>query len=185
VTVLYVGLAIASIGVPIGHSAVPLAKLMAAGLGEDGRRATSVLAIALTLATMNVYLGSAARLAASLAKDGSLPVWIGAGPARDVPRRPLVVIALWGALTLSLIASGVLGYEPLVHGMSACFIAVYVAATAAATRLLAGATRWCALAALISVGVVSFFSGAFLALPAICATLVWAERARLKHGNRG
>lgn len=72
IVVLYSGLAIATVGVDAGrHSSVPLAALMAAGLGGVGRRATTILAVALAMATMNVYLASAARLASALSRSGA------------------------------------------------------------------------------------------------------------------
>ena len=74
VTLLYIGLAVATIAVTAGTSSrVPLADLIAVGFGRAGRDATAVLAVALTMGTMNVYLGGAAKLAASLAEEGSLP----------------------------------------------------------------------------------------------------------------
>ena len=74
VTVLYIGLAVATIGVTGGtNSRVPLADLISVGFGRVGRDATAVLAVALTMGTMNVYLGGAAKLAASLAQEGALP----------------------------------------------------------------------------------------------------------------
>ena len=65
VTVLYIGLAVATIGVTAGtNSRVPLADLIAVGFGRAGRDATAVLAVALTMGTMNVYVGGMAKLAA-------------------------------------------------------------------------------------------------------------------------
>ncbi len=94
VTVLYAGLAVATVGVTSGsHSSVPLADLMAVGFGETGRRATTVLAVALTMGTMNVYIGGASKLAAALAEQGALARAGSRGDARrSVPRRPLLVI---------------------------------------------------------------------------------------------
>jgi amino acid efflux transporter len=55
IAVVYVGLAAATIAVTSGSgSKVPLADLMAVGLGRAGRDATAVLAVALTMGTMNV-----------------------------------------------------------------------------------------------------------------------------------
>ena len=68
VVVLYLGLAAASVGV-LGStpSQVPLADLMAAGLGETGRTVTAVLAVLLTMGTMNTYVAAAVKLAGALA----------------------------------------------------------------------------------------------------------------------
>ncbi len=46
---------------------MPLADLISVGFGRAGRDATAVLAVALTMGTMNVYMGGAAKLVASLA----------------------------------------------------------------------------------------------------------------------
>ena len=90
VTILYVGLAVATIGVSGGtDSRVPLADLISVGFGRAGRDATAVLAVALTMGTMNVYLGGAAKLAASLAGDRRPPVLARGRRERSVPRRPL------------------------------------------------------------------------------------------------
>ena len=58
VVVLYLGLAVASVGV-LGTAApsnVPLADLMAAGLGAPGRTVTAALAVLLTMGAMNAYV---------------------------------------------------------------------------------------------------------------------------------
>ena len=86
VTVLYVGLAVATIGVTAGtQSRVPLADLIAVGFGRAGRDATAVLAVALTMGTMNVYTGGMAKLAASLATEGALPAWFAGDAHRTIP----------------------------------------------------------------------------------------------------
>ena len=90
VAVLYLGLAAATIGVG-AHSDVPLADLMASGLGETGRKVTAVLAVLLTMGTMNTYMAAASQLAGTLV-PGSRPLpWIGAvaaRPARGPGGRP-------------------------------------------------------------------------------------------------
>src|SRR4051812_1382872 len=72
VVLLYLGLAAATIGVLGGaaHSDVPLADLMAAGLGAPGRDVTAVLAVLLTMGAMNTYVAAATRLAGALAAEG-------------------------------------------------------------------------------------------------------------------
>jgi amino acid transporter len=54
-----------------------------------------VLAVALTMTTINVYIGGASKLAAALAESGALPRWLG-GETRSIPRRPLVVSLVVG-----------------------------------------------------------------------------------------
>lgn len=114
---------------------------MAAGLGGAGRRATTVLAVALAMATMNVYLASAARLASALSRSRALPAWLAGDGQLSVPRRPLVVIGGIGLLLLAALAVGLTTTTVLVRATSACFVAVYVAATASAVRILHGRVR--------------------------------------------
>jgi amino acid efflux transporter len=167
VVVLYLGLAAATVGV-LGTAApsdVPLADLMAAGLGEPGRTVTAVLAVLLTTGTMNAYVAAAVKLAGALADEGSAPRAVG---------RPRIALALFvavGAAVLVPLGADALSLEALVRAMNAAFISVYVMATAAGFRLLAGAPRWAAGSACAAVVVVLAFSGAFLLVPAAIAAL--------------
>src|SRR5688572_23765862 len=132
VVVLYLGLAVATVGV-LGTAApgdVPLADLMAAGLGETGRSVTAGLAVLLTMGTMNAYVAAAVRLAGALAEEGSAP----ALAAR--PRVALGMFAAVGAALLVPLGFDVIGVDGLVRACSSAFVAVYVAATAAGVRLL-------------------------------------------------
>ena len=75
VVVLYLGLAVATIGV-LGTAApsdVPLADLMAAGLGSAGRSVTAGLAVLLTMGAMNAYVAAAVKLSGALAAEGAAP----------------------------------------------------------------------------------------------------------------
>jgi amino acid efflux transporter len=186
VTVVYVGLAAATIAVTAGTgSRVPLADLIAVGFGRAGRDATAVLAVALTMGTMNVYLGGAAKLAAALAAEGALPRWVGAGAPRSVPRRPLVAIALLGAALLGALVAGFSSTDTLVRATSACFVAVYLLALASAVRILDGRARAAGAAALGLIAVVAAFSSAFLLVPAGVALAALAVRraSRRSHGD--
>ena len=182
VTVLYVGLAAATIAVTAGTaSRVPLADLISVGFGELGRDATAVLAVALTMGTMNVYLGGAAKLAAALAGEGVMPRWLGAGAERSVPRRPLAVIAALGIALLAGLRAGIGSTEDLVRAASALFIAVYVLAIFAAVRILDGLVRAASICALVLVLVLTIFSGAFLAVPAAVAALALLVRRETRR----
>src|SRR3954470_15123223 len=108
VTTLYVGLAVATIAVTAAGSwKVPLADLVAVGFGRAGRDATAVLAVALTMGTMNVYMSGMAKIAASLAEGRALPVWLARGAERSIPRRPLAVFFVTYVAMLAALASGV------------------------------------------------------------------------------
>jgi amino acid efflux transporter len=177
IAVVYVCLAAATIAVTSGSgSKVPLADLMGVGLGTAGRDATAVLAIALTMGTMNVYLSGAAKLAAALSGSGALPAWLGRGAPRSVPRRPLGVIAAAGTAMLAALIAGLWSTDALIRSTSACFVAVYVLALASAVRILPGTARACAAVALVLTVVVSAFTSVYLLVPAGIALVTLALR---------
>jgi amino acid efflux transporter len=171
VAVLYLGLAVATIAVLGGApgSRVPLADLMQRGLGDPGRTATAVVAVLLTTGAMNAYVAGAGRLAAAMAHDGALPAWMGRR------RNPQLLVGAVGGVLLVALAAGVLGVEPLIRVSSTCFVVVYVAATAAGTRLLAGRLRAASAVSLALVLVVLAFSGPYLAAPVAIALLAIAR----------
>jgi amino acid efflux transporter len=178
VVVLYLGLAVVTVGVlgTAAPSQVPLADLMAAGLGAPGRTATAALAVLLTMGTMNAYIAAAVKLAGALAHEGSAP----AALARA--GRALATIATAGALLLIPLAADLLSVEGLIRATSASFVAVYVTATAAGVRLLEGAARAAAAVAFAAVVVVLGFSGPYLIVPAAVAggaLVVAARRSRI------
>jgi amino acid efflux transporter len=180
VTVLYISLAIATIAVTGGSpSHVPLADLISVGFGRVGRDATALLALALTMGTMNVYLGGAVKLAAALAHTGAVPRWLGAG-GRTVPLRPLALFAVIGIVLLGGLAVGLLNAKDLIRATSSLFVGVYVLAIASAVRILRGRARVTALAAVIMVAIVACFSGWYVVVPAIVAVLSLLQSARYR-----
>jgi amino acid efflux transporter len=180
VTVLYIGLAVATIGVSAGTgSRVPLADLIAVGFGHAGRDATAILAVALTMGTMNVYLGGSAKLAAALAADRALPSWLAGDAEESVPRRPLVLIGAVGVTLLAALLAGLGSTDDLVRATAACFIAVYVLAILSALRILEGRLRRAAAAALVLTVALAVFSGRFLLVPAFSGVLAYLLRRAL------
>ncbi|HEY2327364.1 MAG TPA: amino acid permease [Gaiellaceae bacterium] len=172
VTILYIGLGVATIAVTAGSgSRVPLADLVSVGFGRAGRDATAVLAVALTAGTMNVYIGGMSKLAAALAQAGSLPAWLGRGAERSVPRRPLLAFYVAYVVMLAGLAGGVGSTSVFVRATSACFVLVYVLSLASAVRFTDGIVQACAAVATVSMCVVGGFSTWYLFVPA-AATLV-------------
>jgi len=181
VTILYAGVAVATIGVTAGtHSRVPLADLMSVGLGRAGRDATAVLAVALTMGTMNVYLAGAAKLTASLAAEGALPLWLAGGRERSIPRRPLLVLAPAVIAVIAVVLAGVGTTSELIRATSACFIAVYVLALLSAVRILDGSVRVAAAVSLALAVAVTVFSAAYLAVPIAAGGAALVLRHRLR-----
>jgi amino acid efflux transporter len=172
IAALYAGLGVATVVVTAGHgSAVPLADLMAVAFGPPGRHATAVLAVVLTAGTMNVYTASSARLAAALATAGALPAWLGGDHHRDVPRRPLLALAVTGPLLLAGLGVGLVTPAAMVRGTSACFVAVYLLSLASAARILTGRARALATLATALVTAVAAFSAWYLLVPLAAAVL--------------
>ena len=175
VVVLYLGLAVATVGV-LGTSTpsrVPLADLMAAGLGAPGRTVTAALAVLLTMGAMNAYVAAAVKLAGALADDGAAPRQLAN------PSRALATIAAAGAVLLIPLATDLVSVDGLVRACSAAFVAVYAIATLAGVRLLTGAARNAAAVAFAAVVVVLAFSGPYLIVPAAVATVALLRRPRI------
>ena len=184
VTVLYCGLGAATIAVASGgHSRVPLADLIAVGFGHAGRDATAVLAVALTMGTMNVYIAGASKLIASLGLEGALPRALAGDSYRSVPRRPLVLIAVPGVVLLGALVAGFSSTDALIRATSACFIGVYVLALLSAVRILEGATRVMAAVTFALICVLAVFSGWYLAVPLVAAVAALGVR-RAVGGDR-
>jgi amino acid efflux transporter len=180
VTVLYLGLAVATIGVTSGTvSRVPLADLISVGFGRAGHDATAVLAVALTMGTMNVYIAGTAKLIASLANERALPAWLGADADRSVPRHPLFLIGSVGCLGLLIRLAGISSTAAFVRGTSACFICVYVLVLASAVRILDGRLRVLAASTLVLTLVVTVFSSWYLLVPVVAGAAALALRRSL------
>ena len=171
VTVLYMSLAVVTVGVSAtSHSRVPLADLVSVGFGHSGRTATALLAVALTMGTMNVYMGGTAKLARELSLGGALPGWL-AGRERSVPWRPLVLFGSTGLPLLAALALGWLSATDLVRATSSLFIGVYVLSIASAVRILEGRSKLVAIAAVAMVVLIAAFSGWYAVVPAVVAGL--------------
>lgn len=148
VGVLYLGIAFATVAV-LGSSpgAAPLSSLLVLGFGSAARPAMTIVALLLTVGTMNSYFAGTARLGQSLASDGALPAWLGRS---GEPRRPLLLtsgLALTTALLLDLAGRGT---DSTLLVTTGTFALAYLTATAAAVRLLPRGS-WGRRAAIVSV----------------------------------
>ena len=154
VAVLYLGLAVTTVAVLGGArgSTVPLADLMQRGLGGAASALTAGAAVLLTVGTTNAYSPARAAWRAHWRRRARCPAgWRGPCAAGGHPRV--------GATILGLLAAGLVDVDPIVRAISTCFVAVYVAATAAGVRLLDGRLRAAAALSLALVVVVLAFSG--------------------------
>ncbi|GLW54854.1 APC family permease [Kitasatospora phosalacinea] len=140
-SLLCLGLAAATVAVlgPGAGGSVPLADLMRAAVGSRGPLLAAGAAVVLTLAATNTYLTGAAALL-----DALLPSGTAAG--RRGSLAVVAATALTGVPLFALVGTGVLTTAQLVAVPTALFLAVYLACTAAAVRVLDGAARLAAAA---------------------------------------
>lgn len=140
VSVLYFALATTTVlvlGAAAGSSDAPLSDLMAMGIGPAARPVTAVVAVLLTLGTMNAFFAGAAKLGSALGRDGAMPLWLAQGSsAGEVPRRSLLVV---GVLSLASLAATAVFHLELTSTMlltTGSFTLVYLLGSAAALKLL-------------------------------------------------
>ena len=175
-TALYLGLAIATIGVlgPHAASAVPLADLLHRAIGPAGTAAAAAAAIVLTLGAVNAYVTGAATMARQLTGTAHR----GEGPAP----RFLATIAAAGLLLITLYGLGLVGTASLVAVPTTLFLFVYLGCMTGAVRVLRGRGRAAAIPATLAVIVMLAFCGWALATPVVI-TLAVAMR-QLPAGRR-
>lgn len=170
---VYLSLAFTTVAVlgPDAASAVPVADLLRVAVGSTGPVIAAIGAVALTLAATNAYMSGAAALAAGLVRRP------GGRTRRVVPlaTASVGVIALWAD------AAGWVGTAQLVAVPTALFLTVYLGCTAAAGRLLAGATRVLAVAACVMVAVVLCFTGWAVVAAAAVVLAAGGMPARLRR----
>ncbi|MFC6707569.1 amino acid permease [Flexivirga alba] len=181
VSVLYLALAAATVlvlGPAAADTSAPLSALLVVGVGGPARIVTAVIAVMLTVGTMNAYFAGGSRLGAALAADGALPAGLAKGSAAGaVPRRSLAVVT--GLALGSLLANEIFHFDltQLMLLTTGCFTTVYVIGTAAAVRLLPrrSVAWWTAVIAFLSVSVLLVMNGPHVlwALGAAGASLVY------------
>jgi amino acid efflux transporter len=140
----------------------------------------TVLAVLLTVATINTYFAGAAELGASLARDGSLPGWLAvrSGPT-GVPRRALALVAVLALLTIGVMAVLGLDTDSALLLTTATFALVYLTATAAAVVLLDGWGRVAAVVSVVASGGLVAVTGWRVLFPVVVGGLgVWWARRR-------
>ena len=160
-TVLYLGLAVATISVlgPSAATDIPLAALLSHAIGTAGPDVAAVAAIVLTLGATNAYINGAAVLAGQLVQAAP-------GGRRSAPMvRLLAAIGVAGLMLITLYGLRIVGTAALVAVPTVLFLTVYLGAMAAAVRVLRGRVRLAALPAGLAVTVMLGFCGWALVLP--------------------
>ncbi|WOH18211.1 amino acid permease [Paenarthrobacter sp. GOM3] len=194
VGVVYIGLVaacVAVLGPALAGSSVPVAELLAKGLGPAAAPVTAVAAAVLTFGPLNTFVAGASKLGARLASDGVLPRALarGAGPG-EVPSVSLGVLGMLASISFALAATGLLSMEFQIGAASACFTAVTAFGLAAGVVLLRrGTPAWYGvIVAAVVMLVVLVFSGWALLVPAglgVAALAAWRVRGKpaTSHGS--
>lgn len=177
--ILYVGLAVATVGV-LGSAAVskvPLADLIRHGFAGPAASVTAVLAVLLTVGTMNAYVAGAVNLVEALQAERLLP---GVGASVYTRRGPLAVLGLVGLILLALMAAKAITIAGLVSLVGSFFVAVYVLSVSAAVRVLAGRARVWAWTALPFTVLLLVLSRGYIAGPLVvgAAAAAYGQRRR-------
>jgi len=180
VGVLYLAIAFATVLVLGSHPGnAPLSDLLVLGLGDAARPVMTVVAVLLTVGTMNVYFAGASRLGETLGRAGVAPRWL---QQDGEPRRAMVLITLLG---LAVVGFDVVADEPTSSTLTVAtgtFALAYVVATGAAVKLLPrGSWAWIAavVSLVASIGLVIAVGWPVLVTIAVgLAGLLWNARRR-------
>ena len=189
ITVLYLGLAVTTIGA-LGPAAAqtdtPLTALLAQSVGTAARPVAAAAAVFLTFGAVNSYLAGASRLGAALGRDGAAPRWLAkGGEPGEVPRRSLAVLGVVAAALAVPAAVGAADLDLLMRAAT-CLAAVTLAGLIAALVLLPRRTPlWFGGVAgsLLTVGVLAF-SGWLLLIPVVLAAASYGFLT-LRRTSRG
>ncbi|MCK7623189.1 APC family permease [Streptomyces sp. RS10V-4] len=191
ITVLYLGLAVATIGAlgpAAARTGTPLTALLAQSVGTAARPVAAAAALFLTFGAVNSYLAGASRLGAALGRDGAAPRWLakGGGPG-EVPRRSLAVLGVVAVLLAVPAAAGAADLDLLMRATATCLAAVTLAGLAAALVLLERRTPlwYGALASAVLTAGVLAFSGWLLLIPVVLAAASTAFLTLRRTGRGG
>lgn len=172
VGVVYIGLVVACVAVlgpALADSSVPVAELLAKGLGPAAAPLTAVAAAVLTFGPLSTFVAGASKLGARLASDRVLPRALARGvDPGQVPSVSLCSLAVMTSISFALAALGWLSIEFQIGAASACFTAVTAFGLAAGVRLLPRRTAawYGVVVAAVVMLVVLLFSGWALLVPA-------------------
>lgn len=154
-----------------GLSSGALAAMVSRFLGPGAGLVIAVAAIFICVGTINAYIGAAARLAYSLAREGAAPAVLGQlHPVRAIPHVALAAVGIAAGLVLALQGFGGVGLDFLLSLPNGTFIGTYVLGSLAAVRLLKD-DRWLQILAWISL-ILSCVLYLFLGWAALYAPLV-------------
>ncbi|WP_433531221.1 APC family permease [Micromonospora sp. CA-263727] len=188
ITLLYIGLAVTTIGVlgpKAADTGVPLIRLVNSTSGVGASVVTAACALLLTFGATFTFIAAAAHGGAALARDRALPRWLAATSRANVPRRSLGVQGAAAAIVATATGIVPLDIDLLMRAFAVLMASVSVIGLAAAARLLTSRTiRAGAVIAIVVVGAVAALGGQMLALPAALGAIAAAWQHRQPPGRR-
>jgi amino acid efflux transporter len=185
ITVLYVGVALATVGTGTYGSPVvnrtAIARILSGTLGSAAAAVAAIIALLIALGTANVFVAATSRLGYALARDGVFPLSLSRLDSHGVPRAGVLTVGGWALACLVVSYAANWDAQTLLVIPDSLVIIVYLAATVTAVRLLRGPRRViAALAALMCCALLPF-AGVVLAIPAFIAAAALAYRRLLGH----
>ncbi|MDC0948728.1 L-methionine/branched-chain amino acid transporter [Gammaproteobacteria bacterium] len=155
------------------RNARSIAEIAAALWGPNGERVIGGVAFLACLASMNLYVFSFSRLVYSLAAKGELPPSLTRLNRAGVPTNAVGVVALLFAIGVGIAQFGGLSLSMMVGASDAIFVAVYLLAVLAATRLLVGHRRAVAVLATAIAVVMMLSMGFHVWYLALLSPVLW------------
>lgn len=127
--------------------------------GFGGRWVIGILGIVSALATINVYIGSVARLCWSLSNDGVLPSFCRRLNKHQVPQTPATIIIL--AITAVVLVQYIynIEFELFINLTNGIFVLIYGVSMASALKLLAKKYHILAIISVFCCGLVAVILG--------------------------
>lgn len=155
-------------------------------LGPYGGWLIAALGLASSLAGVNVYTASVARLCGSFAEQGVLPRYFAAKNQHQVPERALVLMLVLMAVLITAATCSGQQLADLISWVNGVFAFIYLAAMAAAVRLLPLSAKPLALLALGLCAIVVWTLGASMsyALVLVCVAtplVLWQQQRQRSH----
>ena len=157
-----------------------IARLLSDGAGSSAGQLTAVIALLLSLGTVNAFIATTSRLGYALARDGVFPAALAKVTPGGVPLT--AVLAVGGCAGAGLVVTYLAhwGPETLLVVPNSLVIVTYIVGMAAGVRLLSGKQRLLALFAGLLCLVLVPFSGGVFVIPVVVALLALAYHRWLR-----
>lgn len=184
ITMIYLGVATAVVLTGTYGSArtdhVSISLILQDAFGRHAAVVAAIVALVITIATTTAFISGVSRLGYALALDRWLPKDLAHLDSRGVPRGGVLLVSAIAGVGLVLSAAVGWGTEELITIPSTLVVVVYLLTAVAGVRLLRGAGRAAAIAALVLAVVIAPSALPHLVIPTVVAGVALLTR-RLAH----